>query len=484
MNYFYFVLFIICSILLISFSFEDDEFNPIPENNGILNEQYNHYRNIEDNLFFIFLNFRHGARSPIYFKSNKTDMLGGKWHNKGELTYLGKRQQYEIGLKNRERYSNFISEEYDPKEVKIYSTYFDRTINSIQSQLMGLYSNISYNEYNFSDFNNTNIFNNTDNDIEYVNRIIPPIKLFENLNNGKNNLNKNIYEKTFKNHFDCPYLREQVFKNLNESNKEMDSLIDSFNNEYYDILIKEYKNINKQKIKTQRGFYKFCDVYLSIYPDKNNNHVLNKITKYGKNITKIKEICDDYLYKHFMYIRNGGHANRNAIISQSPTIRKIIDWMQVRADQNNNFAAKYSEPKLVLYSGHDSTLFEIQSLLKKAFNIEYEYTPFASTQLFELRKYGDLFYVEIYYNDRLKMNITFEEFKNRIESIIMSDKDIYNICYIKKTEIYLRNEKIFLIFIIICLIIIIILIFWKINIENNANINIDNKVIQIDIQND
>jgi hypothetical protein len=168
----------------------------------------------------------------------------------------------------------------------------------------------------------------------------------------------------------------------------------------------------------------------------------------------------------------------------SKTFKKIINIMKDRSNNENQNYINYNSPKLLLYSGHDDTLTQMQMFLKACFNIEYEWIPYASTQLFELRKYGDLFYVEIYYNDRLKMNITFEEFKNRIEIIIMSDKDIYNICHIKKTEIYLRNEKIFLIFIIICLIIIIILIFWKINKENNANINIDNKVIQIDIQND
>ena len=162
MAYFSSVLFINNLIILISLAF-GEKFNPIPESNGQLNAKYNHYKNEHDNLFFIFLNFRHGARSPIYLKKKNKDMLGGEWHSKGELTYFGRRQHYQIGLKMRERYSNFISEKYDPKELKIYATNFDRTINSVQSQLLGLYSNISYNDYNFSDFNNKNLFYNNNN---------------------------------------------------------------------------------------------------------------------------------------------------------------------------------------------------------------------------------------------------------------------------------------------------------------------------------
>ena len=41
----------------------------------------------------------YGARAPLYFIDNNTDILGGKWHMKGELTKLGRRQHYEIGLK-------------------------------------------------------------------------------------------------------------------------------------------------------------------------------------------------------------------------------------------------------------------------------------------------------------------------------------------------------------------------------------------------
>ena len=116
----------------------------------------------------------------------------------------------------------------------------------------------------------------------------------------------------------------------------------------------------------------------------------------------MKEMCDDFLYKQFIYIRNGGISDNNPFISISPIIINIFNWMKVRADKNNNFACDYKEPKFVIYSGHDSTLFQMQTFLKECFNIEVEKTEFASTQLMELRKYGKKYYVEIYYNDRLK----------------------------------------------------------------------------------
>ena len=221
----------------------------------------------------------------------------------------------------------------------------------------------------------------------------------------------------------------------------------------------------------------FCDVYISVYYDEDNKYILNKFNENGKNATKLREICDNYLYNHFVHIRNGGHAKNNAIISVSPIIKRIINWMEVRINKNNNFSADYDEPKFVLFSGHDSTLFEMQHLLKNAFNIDFEYTKFASTQLFEIRKYGDLFYVEVYYNDRLKMNITFDEFKKGIENNVMSDKEIYDICYKAQKELKLFLIIISLIIVIVILLISFIFIIRKIYIETkDSNYQ---KVIQI-----
>lgn len=468
MNFLFFFFYKILLILLFSFTYEEN-FNPIPIGNGKLNDIYNHNKNEEENLYFIFLTFRHGARAPNFLIDKFNDILGGKWISKGELTNFGRKQHYEIGLKNRDRYSNFISEEYDPKEVKIFSTNYDRTINSIQCQLLGFYSNITYYNYTFDEFNNSN-----NNNVEYINSIIPAIKLFEYDDESQKTKKSKYefeYERIFKQDFDCPYISKQVRKNLNKTNEIFNSIIDSFNIEYYDILSNEYKYIKQKNIKTVLGFEGFCDVYISIYYDKKNFDILNKIYKNGKNITKIKEICENYLYNYFIYAENSDYADKNGIICQSLTFKKMIDWMEVRAGQNNNFAAKYSEPKFVIYSGHDKMVFQLQSILKKIFNIEFEYAKFASTQLYELRKYNDIYYVEIYYDDRLKMNITFEEFKKRIGNIIMNREDIYNICYKKKEEVCLLYRKRFLIIILVALCIIFFTIICKVYSLKNIDYN-------------
>ena len=155
-NEFFFFIFTLISLTT------QKKINPIPEGNGKLNENYNHQN--EDNLFFIFLNSRHGARTPLFLLDDHEDMLGGKWVGKGMLTKLGKRQHYELGLKIRKKYPNFLNNEYDPREVLFYSTNYSRAILSAESLLLGLYNNISYQNFNFTDINN--------NDNEIMNLII------------------------------------------------------------------------------------------------------------------------------------------------------------------------------------------------------------------------------------------------------------------------------------------------------------------------
>ena len=427
-------------IYIFLFIFSSEDFNPILPEKGILNQPYNHTFQ-DNNLFFIFLNVRHGARSPLKLNKKHNDMFGGKWNSNSELTSLGIKQHYNIGKINKDRYSSFINDKFDPKEIKIYSTPFPRTIMSVASELLGFYNNNSYPlNYNFSDID----FENKD--IEDINKIIiPPIQLFSF------NEENNHFDRTFKNHFECKYMRNKVKENWGIPHKEINSIITNFTQEYSEIIEKEFKNINLNLLKTPKYFDNFCDVFLSIYFDESRYYLLQKISKYGKNIDKIKETCDDFLYKQFIYIRNGGIAEKNPSISISPIINQIITWMKSRSYINNNFKTNYNEPKLVIYSAHDSNLFQMQAFLKICFNIEVEKTEFASTQLMELRKYGNEFYVEIYYNDKLKMNITLKEFEQRINENVLSEKEINHLCYNEGNNfIKFMYILIFILIIILC----------------------------------
>ena len=106
-----------------------------------------------DKLLFVFEVTRHGARYGLHedwFNETKLPWLAG------ELTDLGRRQHYLMGLEMRNRYmvKNPLldSKEYRKDEVHIRTTDINRTIESAMSQLMALYPTGKSLEINQTDF--------------------------------------------------------------------------------------------------------------------------------------------------------------------------------------------------------------------------------------------------------------------------------------------------------------------------------------------
>ena len=191
-------IFLYLSLIKIYFSLD---FNPLPKENGILNSQYAH--NTTNNLYFIFEHFRHGARSPCNggFIDYKDD-LGGKWENYGSLTKLGAKQHYLLGLRNRKYYDGFISREYNSNEIRVYCSNYNRTMMSAQAQLLGFYNKIDFKNIQKNDdiIGEEKISNKVN-----LQGIIPPINLFLNMQEDKQN-----FEIAFREKFKCPFLKEMI----------------------------------------------------------------------------------------------------------------------------------------------------------------------------------------------------------------------------------------------------------------------------------
>ena len=90
----------------------------------------------EDKLIFTHIHFRHGARSPIHLTDYK-DIFRNNWSFPGELTPIGKRMEFILGVYLQDRYSSFLPKEYDPREIYIISSDLNRTLQSAYSVLSG-----------------------------------------------------------------------------------------------------------------------------------------------------------------------------------------------------------------------------------------------------------------------------------------------------------------------------------------------------------
>lgn len=92
-------------------------------------------------LIFSHILYRHGDRTPTmaYPTDPYSDISNWPvpW---GALTNTGKQQHFALGKWLRQRYGNvLLSEQYTPNEIYIRSTDVDRTLQSSESNLAGLY---------------------------------------------------------------------------------------------------------------------------------------------------------------------------------------------------------------------------------------------------------------------------------------------------------------------------------------------------------
>ena len=143
-----------------------------------------HTTNAEDKLLFVWEHFRHGARGPYAGVNPKNfkDFIGEKWDGVGEITSLGMRMHYLLGVSSKRKYSSFLSKTYNPKELFIKSTNVNRTLISVYSFLKGLYGNETSINMTEKQIERSNILNSN-----YSSKIESKIEELEN----KYNLNKN-----------------------------------------------------------------------------------------------------------------------------------------------------------------------------------------------------------------------------------------------------------------------------------------------------
>ena len=104
-------------------------------------------------LIFVYQHIRHGARGRPSSSYNSlfidgVDEFRVSWigEGDGELPLLGKRQHYDIGVRNRHKYGKgkhclglIDFSKYDPEEVLFHAIYYNRTHHSLNSELLGKY---------------------------------------------------------------------------------------------------------------------------------------------------------------------------------------------------------------------------------------------------------------------------------------------------------------------------------------------------------
>ncbi|KAJ8956250.1 hypothetical protein NQ318_014982 [Aromia moschata] len=94
---------------------------------------------LKDPLLSVVVLYRHGDRAPI--RPYEYDVYDESYWPSGfgQLTTIGKRQQYALGKWFRERYDGFLPAEYSKADIKVLSSNVDRCLMSAAINLAGLY---------------------------------------------------------------------------------------------------------------------------------------------------------------------------------------------------------------------------------------------------------------------------------------------------------------------------------------------------------
>ena len=449
----------------------------------------------EEKLVFLLTLFRHGARSPkkYYDELLHLDYLFEKWDNPGELTPTGRRMLYALGLRNREIYINqkhFLSEKYDPHEILVYSTDYDRTLESAASQLQGLYPFGTGAEITEEQKSNSS----------------PPLNLSPKLKEELDKMNNNALpfkmslvtismikieegKMSFKHKKGCDKRYSDIVEMNTKNSVELKNFIKKFKEDYGQTLNKIY---GKEIQYDFHFIHRVCDAFITgtIEAKKMEKIDENKIDK-----KKLLNECFELNRINYIYLITGDKEKVFATLEVSKLLPEFIHYMKQRIDADikkidtKKNIEDYSKPKMLMISGHHFNLgmweiFFIKFFLNNDYT-KYIYPKFASQLTLEVvtdnntdsskKNYSD-YTVKCYFNDDLLFSSKVDEFINLVESNIYNDAQINEFC--EEISNYFYSMIIFITTTVGLMIIMIIFII-KGNKTKSSNINDDDLQIPI-----
>ena len=380
-----------------------------------------------ETIRFAFAISRTGAHSPENVKYDMknqtyTDLFNVNWNGPLELTEVGKRQNLLLGYRHYLRYvKNYtlLNSIYDPKEILIYSSDTNRTIQSSYAQMHGLYlkgpklkpeaiTNAvpPVNSFYFSKENQELNDSALPNDI-----VLVPVHLF--YENDHTFLLEKIEN--------CPKLKNyyyEIIPNLDIIKEYMRNITYKYN--LAELIKREGSSTtNEEIINNYNLFNDIIETIISNYYQYENfeNYKFN-------NSFSIFDLLDDinsYLKsKSFGSVKDKYDEEVEiAKYANFATFDKLLNWMNkiIEKDINNIEYSSYDAPKFVAYFSHDFSIYSFHICLQKIFGIGQNiYTNFTS-----------FINVELYRNNYEKnYNYSEDDFRVRY---IFDEKEIYDIEY-------------------------------------------------------
>ena len=121
-------------------------------------------------------------------------------------------------------------------------------------------------------------------------------------------------------------------------------------------------------------------------------------------------------------------------------VKLLVDYTKLKIDEDLGKSPEKTNPKMIIVSGHDNTMSTNHFFLQYALGKSNDFfrTPFFASQMaFEIkrsndnkqnRNYSD-YYINYYFNDEILLNMSINEFLEKVEPHIMTDEELDEFCF-------------------------------------------------------
>ena len=401
----------------------------------------------EEQKIFVLEVFSNGITPPKTNKSNNLDVLGETWLNSKELTNMGIRQQYLLGINDKALYKNFIDDTFNLKDILIKSLNNSYNIQSAYSHLHGIYNNGSgqklQNEFDtrfFLNFNNLNKIeqekiNNINNNSNYSAVL-----------SGVNIVPVHIFDFDINNKEKCPNYFQLKKNNIEKNKEKFKNIIYNEFNETFGEFFFEAFNKNESFFQKPDNLMLYLNTFIIDYISNRNITSLKKFEDF--NFTYFNEFAKEMIQKYIINIEFDYDYNENenliSTLKSSSILKSLLNYADLRIDYDRNEKTNKKDskrPKFVLFSVGNEELNALQILLNQHLGIELKnMTNFSSSINFEVIKENNEYEINIFYNGEFVENLNYEDFKNNFTNLWDEDK-IKNFCNEKDVDKYLKENK-------------------------------------------
>ena len=349
---------------------------------------------------------------------NDTDIFKQKWIGSEELSAVGLRQHYLLGSLMRNQYSQLLDwNNYNTKDIFVYSTPTNRTIMSARAHLFGMFNNDNIKKLNKNQNEKSvpNYLRNKSKIINFINKtlnnsyILPnkipseiPIHIIERK------------EKLFQFEKDDNCIGIENQRDKNKKKKSVKNAVESFNEKYGQKLVKYLSEKKEDYFKDLKNVQAIA---LAFIINKIDGRDLSEFqNETGFDLEKFYNDSMKILVQKSLEIQSGDDEKLIALASSSVLLRFILSFIDKVVENDKKQKKIHDVPKYFLLSAHDTTIVMSSDLLNILFKSEKYFPSFATSQVYELNKENNEYYINLIFNGEKLKTVKYEYFKKTIEN--------------------------------------------------------------------